>query len=160
VRIGVTGHQTLSSESLPWVTTQIDELLGSAGPRLVGVTSLAIGADQLFAQRVLACGGQIYAVIPHSDYSHTFKSTADRQQYEALLAEAKNVETLTGSTSPEEAYLMAGQRVVDLSDAVLAIWDGKPAAGKGGTGDAVEYAVKRGVRVFHLDPITQTALEL
>jgi hypothetical protein len=160
VHIGVTGHQKLPAKSLSWVMARIDDFLENAERPLVGITSLAIGADQLFAQRVLAHSGEIHAIIPHTDYVNTFKTDTSRRQYESLLGTATNVEILGGSTSLEMAYLLAGYRVVDLSDAILAIWDGRPAAGQGGTGDAVKYAVDQGVRVLHVNPITQTMLEL
>src|SRR5262249_46236711 len=33
-----------------------------------------------------------------------------------------------------------GQKMVDMSDAVMAVWNGQPANGKGGTADIVVYA--------------------
>jgi hypothetical protein len=49
--------------------------------------------------------------------------------------------------SPEtrnEAYLATGKHLVDECDILLAVWDGQPAKGKGGTGDIVEYAHMQG----------------
>ena len=54
--------------------------------------------------------------------------------------------------SDEDCYLAAGHRVVELSDLMLAVWDGSPAKGKGGTADVVAYAVRRGVPLFHINP--------
>jgi hypothetical protein len=56
----------------------------------------------------------------------------------------------------EDAYLAAGQRVVELSDIVLAVWNGKPAKGKGGTADVVAYAIRRGMPLIHINPISRT----
>ena len=50
------------------------------------------------------------------------------------------METLEFDAPSEEAFLAAGQRVVELSDELLAVWDGKKAAGLGGTADIVGYA--------------------
>jgi len=36
--------------------------------------------------------------------------------------------------------MAAGKRVVDISEHVIAIWDGRPAGGYGGTADVVAYA--------------------
>jgi hypothetical protein len=36
--------------------------------------------------------------------------------------------------------MRAGEKVVDLSDTLLAVWDGLPAKGYGGTADVVTYA--------------------
>lgn len=43
----------------------------------------------------------------------------------------------------QAAYEACGRHVVDHSDALLAVWDGEPSAGRGGTGDIVAYARAR-----------------
>lgn len=53
----------------------------------------------------------------------------------------------------DEAYLAAGQEVVDLTDTLLAIWDGQPARGLGGTADVVRYARSVGKRVVVIWPL-------
>jgi len=40
-----------------------------------------------------------------------------------------------GEVTDEDAYMAAGRRVVDLSDVMIAVWNAKPAKGKGGTAD-------------------------
>src|SRR5206468_2655686 len=40
----------------------------------------------------------------------------------------------------EDAYLAAGHWIVDQSDLVILVWNGYPAAGKGGTADVASYA--------------------
>jgi len=60
----------------------------------------------------------------------------------------------------EEAFLAAGKRVVDLSDIVIAVRDGEPAKGKGGTADSVAYALSTGAPVIHLNPLRETVTNL
>lgn len=43
-------------------------------------------------------------------------------------------------SKPEEAFLACGKAVADWTDILIAIWDGRPAKGRGGTGDVVAYA--------------------
>lgn len=63
VGVGITGHQALTSRTRRLVATAIrDALLGI--PNLTGVTSLAAGADQIFAEVVLEVSGRIVAVLP------------------------------------------------------------------------------------------------
>ncbi|WP_237707452.1 hypothetical protein [Serinicoccus profundi] len=64
----------------------------------------------------------------------------DRHRFQQLLAAATKVEQLNYRQPSEDAYLAAGRRVVDLCDVLVAVWDGLPAQGKGGTADVVEYA--------------------
>lgn len=81
------------------------------------------------------------------------KSKEDRSTYYRLLSSATRVEILQKAVSEEESYFNAGKRVVDLADFVVAVWDGKPAVGLGGTGDVVNYTRKIDRQVYHLNPI-------
>jgi hypothetical protein len=155
IRVGITGHQSLPDPATwKWVEARIDDFIEASGAIITGLTSLAIGADQLFAALVLSHGGNLYAIVPHADYESTFTTKEDRRRYQSLLSEATEIEVLKTPGSKEDAYLAAGYRVADLAEVVLAVWNGKPAAGKGGTADMVEYALTRGVTVVHINPVT------
>jgi hypothetical protein len=52
----------------------------------------------------------------------------------------------------EEAFWAAGQRVVEESEQLIAVWDGRPAGGLGGTADVVAYAQKLGKNVLVIWP--------
>ena len=154
MRIGITGHQRLKDQE--WVQHEIDSLLAELPSPLTGISSLAAGADQLFANAILKHGGSLEAVIPFAGYERVFVADRDREEFKRLLGLATNAETLETEGSAEEAYLAAGKRVVDVADLVVAVWDGKPAAGLGGTGDVVKYAAQQGKKIIHLNPITKT----
>jgi len=115
--------------------------LSKVVPPVVEVTSLAVGADQLLAKLVLERGGTIYAVLPFADIERSLPPVNIKTYHE-----------LTGHATDEDAYLAAGQRVVEISDILLAVWDGKPAKGKGGTADVVALALDLGVPLVHIDP--------
>lgn len=155
MRIGITGHQKLDDPKLwDWVLMVLRDELLNIQPPLVGVTSLAIGADQLFARLVLSMGGTIQAILPYADIERSFLPE-DLNAYRELVKQA-TVMVLNVPGSDEDAYFAAGQKVVDLSDMLFAVWDGKPARGKGGTADIVAYATQRGVKVIHINPILYT----
>ncbi len=161
MRIGVTGHQRLKDPARwGWVKREIDRLLASLAPPLIGITSLAIGADQLFANAVLQRGGSLEVVIPFAGYELTFSEGRDRQEYTQLLEHALRKEVLQKYGSDEEAYLASGKRMVDRSELLIAVWDGLPATGLGGTGDVVNYAVQQRKKTIHINPITQEVEEL
>src|SRR5258708_415346 len=64
-RLGVIGHRDLSEESQPIIEAALRRLLvAKGGSRLVGVTCLAPGADQLFAQTVLNLDGRLEVILP------------------------------------------------------------------------------------------------
>ncbi len=43
---------------------------------------------------------------------------------------------------------------------MMAVWDGEPAQGLGGTGDVVDYALARRKPVIHIDPIKRRVMRL
>jgi hypothetical protein len=47
--------------------------------------------------------------------------------------------------STEEAHTAASEAMLNDSDLLLALWDGKPARGFGGTADVVDAARRRGI---------------
>ncbi|MBL7260663.1 hypothetical protein [Paractinoplanes lichenicola] len=149
MRVGLTGHQRLSLSTRRTITSSIAGILTEqSDENLVGITSLAEGADQLFAFTVLATGGRLHAIIPSSDYESSFQDDqAARANYTALCGLANDITTLPFAKPGEDAYLAAGKAVVDNCDLLIAVWDGKPAVGRGGTGDIVRYANERSVDV-------------
>jgi hypothetical protein len=140
-RIGVTGHQLIPVQEASFVHDAIAMLLSTSSPlEVIGITSLAAGADQIFAKAVLEQGGKLKAVVPCARYEDAFTDHSARYEYFRLLAQASDREILPYSGPSDEAFLAAGKRVVEISDLIVAIWDGRPAKGRGGTADAVAYA--------------------
>lgn len=152
-RVGITGHQRLEEpQAWPWVRGMMRHELKSLVPPLIGVTSLAVGTDQLFAWLILEQGGMIHAVLPFAEIERSFLPHQVPAYHE--LARQATVEVLDTPGTDEDAYLAAGHRVVDLSEILLAVWNGKPAKGKGGTADVVGYALGRGIPLIHIDPVS------
>lgn len=149
--VGETGHQDLTDAS-GWrsLRSLLTDTLDELPPPLVGITSLAVGADQLFAQQILGRGGELRVVVPFPDYVDRF-SGMDRTRYRRLLKSAAEVLVLPRSGSDEDCYMAAGQYIVDHCEFLVAIWDGRPARGLGGTADVVAYARRRAVPVRRLD---------
>jgi hypothetical protein len=151
-RIGITGHRGLSPRTQELIAAAMCKRLEPhAGADLVGVSSLAGGPDQLFARTVLEFGGTLEVVVPAEQYRDGLDPD-EQPGYDELLAKAKHVERLPFVESTEQAHLAAGQAVVDRSERVVAVWDGKPARGIGGTADVVSYARQKGVPVSVLWP--------
>jgi hypothetical protein len=70
----------------------------------------------------------------------------------ASARESRQVVELDGKRAAEAAaYLQVGRFVIDHSDLLIAIWDGRPPAGQGGTGQIVAEAVSAGIPVIHID---------
>lgn len=150
-RVGITGHRDLREVTHGLVRAAVAAEL-AAYRSLHGVSSLAEGADQIFAEQVLEARGALTAVIPSADYAATFETVSARASYRRLRARATEVIELPFPRSSEDAYWAAGRRVVCLSDVLLAVWDGAPSAGVGGTADVVAFADERGVPTTVLWP--------
>lgn len=138
-RVGVTGHQVMPAIAAEYARTKIRQLLSEQPVPLVGFSSLAAGADQVFAHELLALGGMLHAVVPARDYKSTFAEN-DSVEYSALLRQATDTTTLDFAESTEEAYDAAGAWIVNHCDVLIAVWDGEQARGLGGTGDVVAHA--------------------
>lgn len=60
--------------------------------------------------------------------------------YDALFGRASQVIELERVKSDSEAHMAASERMIAEADELLAVWDGNPARGYGGTADVVEAA--------------------
>lgn len=125
---------------------------------MIGYSSLAAGTDQIFAELVLSCGGKLVAVIPVEDYSEFFNEEA-LAHFSELLSKAQAIE-LKSNKADERAFLDAGKWIARETDRLIAVWDGKPAEGPGGTGDIVAYALSLGRAVHHIDPLRKVITDL
>jgi len=154
-RIGVTGHQELSLSTERFVTNKIKQLLVQYDS-LVGISCLAAGVDQLFTRLVLALNGTLEIIIPARDYRETFTNNDDRAAYDTLLTQAAKITVLPFAKSSEDAFMAAGQEVVRRCNSLIAVWDGQPSRGKGGTADIVRYAKDNGVPISIVWPVGAT----
>jgi len=149
--VGITGHQDIPEDSLESVEEGIAQTLARF-IRPIGLSSLAAGADQIFAKNVLRVGGRLHVILPCKGYEGTFSDSEALDRFRELLTRAERVEELGYDHPSEEAFFDAGRRIVDLSDVLVAVWDGHEARGKGGTADIVRYAKGKRVGVVVIWP--------
>ncbi|MGA5167843.1 MULTISPECIES: hypothetical protein [Streptomyces] len=147
-RIGVTGHRDIPDELHAHVREALLAAVRAAvraagrhpGGGVEALSSLAAGADQMFADAALACGAELTAVIPSGDYEDGFADPGELARYHWLRKRATREVRMDYPRSTDEAYYAAGAYIADHCDRLLAVWDGRPARGLGGTGDIVGYA--------------------
>jgi hypothetical protein len=153
-RIGVTGHRELADpQAVRAAVREAIRLLklflpisAEQGLVLTVVSALAEGADRLVAEEVLAEeGARLEVALPMAtdEYLNDFKQESSKQEFKGLMDRASRIWQAPASADPEHGYDLAGRYVVDHSDAVIAIWDGKPPRGNGGTAHIVQYARHR-----------------
>ncbi|MER7045355.1 hypothetical protein [Streptomyces jumonjinensis] len=144
--LAVTGHMDLADESVPAVRAALRGLLAGYGD-LTGVSCIAAGADSLFAEEVTAVGGRLIVVIPSRDYRARKVRPAHAPVFDRLVDAAAEVVTLPYETARRDAYEAANAELLKRADRLVAVWDGSPPSGKGGTADTVELARAAGVPV-------------
>lgn len=148
--VGITGHQRLPATASAYLRDRLPGALRDLQGTVV-VSSLAEGADQECTKIAVELGLSVRVVVPSADYISTFEGAA-RECFLELLANAQSATTLSYDRPSEDAFLEAGKQVADESDILLAVWDGQPAAGKGGTADVVNHARAHGKRVLVIWP--------
>jgi hypothetical protein len=116
------------------------------GP-VTGVSCLAVGADQLFAEIVLELGGELEVILPAPDYRSRQIEPDNAHQFDRLLTAAHSVRTTGFERSCRQAYLAAGAALLASVDLLVAVWDGRPATRTGSTGEVVDLARRRGLPV-------------
>lgn len=153
MRIGITGHQQIGDDgTIAWVRNAMDRVLGEHSGPLVGVTSLAGGADQMFAELVVARAGRLEAILPFPEYrERSFHDDRSRELYDGLIARAVVDVLARDGRSDHEAYLHAGETVVARCDLLVAVWDGASAREPGGTADVVAHARECGRALVIID---------
>lgn len=117
------------------------------------VSALADGTDQIAAEVALELGFALQVVLPFArdEYRKDFNGGDAAVRFDALIGKAEYVLELPGSRDHEpESYMMAGRATVAHCDVLIAVWDGLPARGRGGTAEVVELSIKRGTPVVHL----------
>ena len=143
------------------VRAEHEECFAPAPTRLTLVSPLASGADQLAATLALDRGYCLQALLPfpRGVYVADFAHGAERHSFDALMTRAQCTLELPGTRASEgDAYVMVGRAVIAHSDVLVALWDGKPPGGRGGTAEIVEHALRRGLPVIHvpIDPALPT----
>lgn len=147
MRVGITGHSNLTADAEPAVAAALEKVLAEIGGPVVGVTCLARGADQIGAQVVLDHGGDVEVILPAADYHERKVKPDNREVFEALLRRASVVRVLPFDTANRGAYMAASEALLDGVEHVVAVWDGQPSDGHGGTGGVVAAARERGLPV-------------
>ena len=156
--VGVTGHRpnrlkdaemSALRASARSVLTALAEAAPGEAHRVV--SPLAEGSDRILAEEAAALGWELYSPLPFSraDYEKDFKTAASKREFDELLSQAARVHELGGKrdtrSGRESAYTAVGRVVLDVSEVLVAIWDGEGEHGEGGTAQVVREARERGL---------------
>ncbi len=153
MKVGITGHQNLGSlETETWVRATLDRLIEDYRVTQ-GFTCLAVGTDQIYAEILARKEIPYVPVLPCRNYEKTFRNEEGLTHFNNLLTAARRIIWLDFDAPSQIAFFEAGKEVVERSEMIFAVWDGKEAKGFGGTADIVSYARLRGIPVIHIDTV-------
>ncbi|MFD8697829.1 hypothetical protein [Kitasatospora purpeofusca] len=126
-------------------------LAGEDTSELTVVSCIADGPDAWLAELALDRGARLEVVVPAQRYREGLPEW-HHPVYDRLLRDASE-QHRTGRVESDEAAHMAGSELlVGRVDRLIAVWDGLPARGFGGTADVVAHARRLGVPVQVLWP--------
>jgi hypothetical protein len=159
--IGFTGHRHLQQpeEVTKVIRALLDSLRAEIPGQLVGYSSVAVGADTFFAEEWLESGLPWMALLPRTE--NDFKNDFTEPEWAkalSLLQRAARVQHLSETKEAERdfAYLESGLLVVEEADLIIAVWNGKPSRGVGGTADIVANARSMTKPLVVIDPDSLT----
>jgi hypothetical protein len=155
--VGFTGHRSVADPAgvARAITAALESLRAEAPGEWLALSSVADGSDQMFVAQARALGLSWHAILPlpKAEFQKDF-TPADWSAVETMLTHAEHVRVITENGTREDAYLDCGMETVNGADVLLAVWDGQPARGKGGTADVVGYARSLGKPVVVIDAHT------
>ena len=155
--VGFSGHRSVENPAgiARSITTALELLRKEVPGEWLALSSVADGSDQMFVAQARGLGLSWHAILPlpKSEFQRDF-SEADWCAVETMLARAEHVRVIAENGTREDAYLDCGMETVNGADVLLAVWDGQPARGKGGTADVVAYAKSLGKPVLVIDAVT------
>ena len=162
-RIGVTGHRALPDkpEFLDRVRQAVADAIalartGGRSGQVTVISALAEGADRLVAEEVLGQPGALLEVVLPSvpaEYELDFMETAAREDFRRLLNLASSVSVVPPGESRTANFEAAGHAMLERIDVLLALWDGRPARGRGGTAEIVARAQELGLPIVWVSTI-------
>lgn len=178
VHVGIAGHRVLAPAARERIRRQVAEALSeiqdvtrellehesgtipqgylNGSPRFRLISPLAEGADRLAAREALALGYELQSPLPFSQgfYEGTFaEADSSHAEFRELLARAESVMEVAGGNAPftSQAYADISSVVVNHSDFLLAVWDGKPNRYIAGTYATIQQARRRHMPIIIID---------
>jgi hypothetical protein len=159
--VGFSGHRKLADENTVanGIRNVFQKLAANHG-HLAAVSSAASGSDTLFLAEADRREIRYMLIFPFSqerfqqDFNH-----ADWHRVQPFIKKATHREYVAEEESKEAAYMETGNLTVDRADIMVVVWDGKPAAGFGGTGDVVKRVRELNKPLIIIDPATGSISE-
>jgi hypothetical protein len=172
MRIGVTGHRLNQipeavRPALRGAVAQCLALLGGCAreaghgfAKLTLISAIAEGADRYAAQAALDLGWRLECPLPflRARYEEDFPDPAAIAAFRGFLKHAAWVHEIDGAALQAQGlgsaapYAAVGREIVARAGTLLAVWNGAPPKGPGGTAEVCALALEKGEAVVWLTP--------
>jgi len=153
--VGVTGHRPnrLPETQWPRLRNELARVMAQIEgehprQRWTLISGLAEGADRLAAFVALGRGWRLHAILAfhRNRFEQDFSDSSSVGEFRALVSAAHRI-TEPGprwhvGRPANEGYHAMGAAMLALSRQLIAIWDGEPSRGKGGTIEVIEQALR------------------
>ena len=145
--VGFTGHRKVPYEtkSRQVIRDFLAHQKESHHGVMYGICSVATGGDQLFAESCLELDIPLRILLPRpAEHFRADFDEASWQRTVRIIESAISVEVTGRHEARNEQYYDCGIQTVAESQLLVALWDGQPSRGVGGTQEIVSYARKTG----------------
>lgn len=160
--VGFTGHRKGFDEAVARgaMTSALLRLKNDRlpeGARLEVYCSLAEGADVVFAEVAteLEIPTHVILPLPAEDFERDFSTPESWQRSLALIQAARDSRTgslrvLSSSRDRPDCYYDQGIQMLEACDVLIALWDGEPARGLGGTAQIIGQAEREKIPMIKI----------
>lgn len=183
--VGLTGHRPdklnpLVAKALPdalldllsFINKQLSDLNCSSAssgaayynPDICLRSGLAAGADLAAIEAANALQWKLHLLLPEKrEYFRSRLSASDCKKFDSAIRKADSLAEITifgDEALTAEPHAALGQMLLENSNLLIAVWDGGPGRGKGGTADIVSLAIERKIPVVWLNSNELTTIQL
>lgn len=163
--IGFTGHRSEFSEpdvrsGLTATLTDLQQKAIEAGGQAELYASAAEGADTLCVEIARDLGMPVHILLPlpecefEKDFSSPEAWARSKAQIDqaAVMPGSDSLHTVEGEATRPECYFNQAVTMLEAVDVLIAVWNGEPAKGLGGTGQVVAQARATQIPVVRIHP--------
>lgn len=145
--VSISGHRPEKIDDPTWVKKEIKDVLPTFLLADHLIQGMAAGVDLWSAVIARQLGIMYTCAKPWAGHK---PRKDDEQMYREVEKFADRIEIINPSEEfpGNWCYQRRNEWMVDNSDQLLAVWDGS----KGGTANCVNYALKKGIPIFRIDP--------
>ncbi|GAA4468819.1 hypothetical protein GCM10023093_27150 [Nemorincola caseinilytica] len=185
VTIGISGKRYIAAgerkNTYNAILKELQAIVPNKQEEVIGLTSLASGADTLFATVILENypNAKLHIALPFAleEYSKDFRDEPDPEAPDEKRTERQvleeyirghGVNTVVAHAIPQtdeernEAYYAAGLYIADKCDEMIFVWDKVKPNGRGGTAEILGYYAEtrpgKTIHMVHVSPRTKDEL--